>query len=91
MLAPGLAPTRQGRSSDILNTGNNAHQNPTHGTDGVFTPSSRSLDGTIYGSLGDFADVSANLSGGFRTWMQFHPKPGPEEEQLTKAFTVTSK
>ena len=33
---------------------------------------------------------TANLSGGFRTWMQFHPKPGPEAEQLRKAFTVES-
>lgn len=34
---------------------------------------------------------TANLSGGFRTWMQFHPKPGAEAEQLRKAFTVAAK
>jgi NADPH-dependent 2,4-dienoyl-CoA reductase/sulfur reductase-like enzyme/rhodanese-related sulfurtransferase len=30
----------------------------------------------------------ANLSGGLKTWMQFHPKPSSEAEQLRRAFTV---
>ena len=64
MLAPGLTPTRQGRSSDILNTGNNAHQNPSHGAYGVFPDRSSRLDGPVYGGLGDFIDVSADLSSG---------------------------
>ena len=58
-------PTREGRSSDILDTGNNAHQNPTHGAYGVFPDRPSRLYGPVYGSLRDFIDVSADLSSGF--------------------------
>ena len=34
---------------------------------------------------------TANLSGGLKTWLQFHPKPSPEADQLRKAFTVAGK
>ncbi len=31
---------------------------------------------------------AANLSGGMKTWSQFHPKPSAEADELRKAFIV---